>query len=108
MDAKSIKKSISALKKSLQERFGRNIEVYLFGSVARNTYEPDSDIDILVLYPGKVDTSLKEEIIDQAYDIELLYDVVFGIVTRSKEYWRSEKMRAFPFYQNVQKEAIRV
>ncbi len=108
MNDQNIKRSISALKKILQKRFGSELELYLFGSVARNDYEPDSDIDILVLIPGKVDTSLKEDIIDLAYDVELEYDVVFGIVVRSKEFWISEKAAAMPFHQNVQREAVRI
>ena len=108
MNEQHIKRSISALKKTLQKSFGSELELYLFGSVARNNYEPDSDIDILVLVPGKVDTSLKEDIIDLAYDVELEYDVVFGIVVRSKEFWISEKAAAMPFHQNVQREAVRI
>lgn len=108
MNEQNIRSSISALKKTLQQRYGSEIELYLFGSVARNNYEPDSDIDILVLVPGKVDTSLKEDIIDLAYDVELEYDVVFGIIVRSKEFWISEKAAVMPFHQNVQREAVRI
>jgi len=108
MNEQNINRSISALKKILQKRFGSGVELYLFGSVARNDYEPDSDIDILVLVPSKVDTSLKENIIDLAYDVELEYDVIFGIVVRSKEFWISEKAAAMPFHQTVEREAVRI
>ncbi|MCK5056598.1 MAG: nucleotidyltransferase domain-containing protein [Candidatus Aminicenantes bacterium] len=108
MNEQNIKDSISELKRRLQKRFGSELELYLFGSVARNNYEPDSDIDILVLVPVKVDTNLKEDIIDLAYDIELGYDVVFGIIVRSKEFWTSEKAAAMPFHQHVQREALRI
>jgi predicted nucleotidyltransferase len=108
MNEQNIKSSIAELKKRLKKHFGSELEFYLFGSVARNDYEPDSDIDILVLVPGKVDTSLKEDIIEMAYDVELEYDVVFGIVVRSKNFWISEKAAAMPFHQSVQKEAVRI
>lgn len=108
MVEQNINASVSALKKRLQKRYGSKLELYLFGSVARNRHEPDSDIDILVLVPGKVDTGLKEEIIDLAYDVELEYDVVFGIVARSKEFWVSEKAASMPFHQNVQRDAVRI
>jgi predicted nucleotidyltransferase len=108
MNEQNIKDSISSVKKILQKRFGSELELYLFGSVARNDYETDSDIDILVLVPGKVDTSLKEYIIDIVYDVELEYDVVFGIIVRSKEFWSSERAAAMPFHQNVQREAVRI
>ena len=91
MNEQNIKRSISVLKKVLQERFSSELELYLFGSVARNNYLPDSDIDVLVLVPGEVNTRLEEEIFDLAYEVELEYDVVFGIVVHAREFWASEK-----------------
>ena len=41
MNKKDIKKSIAELKKTLFNRFGKEMELYLFGSVARNEYDPD-------------------------------------------------------------------
>jgi predicted nucleotidyltransferase len=108
MNKKDIKKSITELKKILFNRFGKGMELYLFGSVARNEYDPDSDIDILVLVPGKVDTKLEIEILHLAYDIELKYDVVFGMVVNEKEFWESEKASVMPFHQNLQREALRI
>jgi predicted nucleotidyltransferase len=108
MNENSIRRSVSELKKILLRRFGEDAELYIFGSVARNDYYPDSDIDILVLLPGEVSTSLKEEVIGLAYDIELKHDVVFGAVVRSKEFWFSEKAAFMPFHQNVEREAVRV
>lgn len=108
MNKKNINKSIAQLKKALFNRFGKGIELYLFGSVARNDYHPDSDIDILVLVPGEVDTKLEIEILHLAYDIELEYDVVFGLVVNEKEFWESEKASVMPFHQNLQREALRI
>jgi predicted nucleotidyltransferase len=108
MNEQNIKRSTSELKKILQERFSNELELYLFGSVARNDYLPDSDIDILVLVPGTVDTRLEEEIFDLAYEVELKYDVVFGIIIHAKEFWASEKAAVMPFHQNLQREAVRI
>lgn len=108
MDEENIKRSLSELKKVLTYRFGEDIELYLHGSVARNEYHPESDINILVLIPGEVDTALEEEVFDLAYDVELENDVVFSIVTRSKEFWASEKAAAMSFHQRVQKEAMQI
>lgn len=108
MKEENIKRALAGLKKVLTDRFGSDIELYLFGSVARNDYEPDSDIDILVLFPGEVDTALEEEIFDLAYEVELENDVVFGVVVQSKEFWASEKAAVMPFHQNLQREAIQI
>ncbi|MCK4766313.1 MAG: nucleotidyltransferase domain-containing protein [Candidatus Aminicenantes bacterium] len=108
MNHKIIKRAINSLKSKLCMRFGNEVEIFLFGSAARNDYNRESDIDILVLFPGKVDTRLEEEVFSLAYDIELEQDVVFGINVHSKEYWNSEKAAVMPFYQNVQREGMRV
>ena len=108
MNERSIRRSISELKRILKNRFGGETELYLFGSAARNDYRSDSDIDILVLVQGHVNTNLKEEIIDLAYEIELKNDVVFGILVRSKEFWQSERAAVMPFHQNLQREALRI
>jgi len=108
MNEQNIKQSILELRNILQERFSSELELYLFGSVARNDYLPDSDIDILVLVPGTVDTRLEEEIFDLAYEVELKYDVIFGIVVHEKEFWASEKAAVMPFHQNLEREAVRI
>jgi len=108
MNRKIINRSISELKKILLSRFGKEIELYLFGSVARNEFGGESDIDILVLLPGGDNMSLKKEVVDLAYDIELKYNIVFGIVICSIEFWRSEKAAVMPFHRNLQREALRI
>ena len=108
MNKKDIDRSIDELKETLANHLGNEIELYLFGSVARNDYGTESDIDILVLVPGKVDTKLEIEILDLAYDIELKYDVVFGVVVNEKEFWQSKKASVMPFHQNLQREALRI
>ncbi|MCK4763168.1 MAG: nucleotidyltransferase domain-containing protein [Candidatus Aminicenantes bacterium] len=108
MNTKNINASVSELKRVLNAYFGNKVELYLFGSTARNEYTSNSDIDILVLISGEVKTALEEKVIDLAYDIELEYDVVFGIIVYSKEFWLSGKARVMPFHQNVQREALRI
>jgi predicted nucleotidyltransferase len=106
LNKKIINRSTSELKKILINRFGKEIELYLFGSVARNDFGRESDIDILALLPDGDDMNRKKEIIDLAYDIELKYNIVFGIVVCSTEFWRSEKAAVMPFHRNLQKEAF--
>ncbi len=108
MNEYDIKSSIAELKEVLIDTFDEGIELYLFGSVARHEYSPESDIDILVLFPGEVDTKLKIEIIDLAFDIGLKNDVVFNVIVRSKRYWKSKRAAVTPFQRNLEKEALRL
>ncbi|HLP58475.1 MAG TPA: nucleotidyltransferase domain-containing protein [Candidatus Deferrimicrobium sp.] len=108
MNEANINSSIAALKRALIYRFGDEVELYLYGSVARNDYRYDSDIDILVLFPGEVNTDLMEEVFGLAYDVGLEQDVVFGIVVQSKKFWNSEFAAVMPFHQNLQRESLRI
>lgn len=108
MNDDNIKKSIAELKGVLCLTFDNTIELYLFGSAARHDYGSESDIDILVLFQGEVDTKLKIQIIDLAFDIGLKYDIVFNVIVRSKETWKSGIASITPFHRNLEKEALRI
>lgn len=108
MEERNIKAAIKELKQRLTGRFGSDIEVYLFGSVARGDFGSLSDIDILVLIAGQVNNSVEEEVFDLAYDVELKYSVIFGIVVYSKDFWNSQVASYMPLYKNVKREGMHV
>jgi len=101
------KTALRELKKRLLERFC-DMEIIIFGSKARGDYDKESDIDLLILVDAEVNTALEDEIISLAYDIELLYDVVFGLLIDSKKNWNSELSRAMPIHWNVDREGVPV
>ena len=100
--------AIREFKEKLIKKFGTETELYLFGSVARGDYSDYSDIDILVLLHFEPNTSIEEQIFDLAYDIELEYNLIFGIIVYSKTFWNSEKASIMPLYRNIKKEGVGV
>jgi predicted nucleotidyltransferase len=82
--------------------------IILYGSKARGEDEEFSDIDILVLLDEVVNNSLEEEIFSTAFQLELEYDVIFGIIVYSKNFWDSKLGREIPLHWNVDKEGILV
>lgn len=108
MKKENINIAVHEFKKRLTEKFGSEIETYLFGSVARGDYGDYSDIDILVLLPFEPNNSIEEQIFDLAYDIELEYNLIFGIIVYSKKFWNSEKASIMPLYRNIKKEWVGV
>lgn len=108
MKKAKVKEAVDKLKERLINRFGNELEIYLFGSVARGDSDKESDIDILVLVPFELNNSLEEEIFDIAYDIELEHGVVFGMIVYSKDYWYSQISQITPLYKNVKKEGVAV
>ena len=95
------------VKSRLQEAFGDRLRgVILYGSEARGTAEPDSDIDFLVLLEGPVDYWTEVHRI-----VRLLYPLVlqYGRPIHAKpadvlEYQEQE----WPLYQSVREEGIPV
>ncbi len=104
MNIGNINSAIDQLRKKLIIRFGEEIKLYLFGSVARGDFNSESDIDILVLLPFNLTYSVEEEIFNVAYDIELEYDVIFGIIVYSSNFWFSQKGSIMPLFQHIQEE----
>jgi predicted nucleotidyltransferase len=108
MNQAQIEKAIQALKKDLINRFGSDVELRIFGSVARGDYHEQSDIDLLVVLPGPVDNAVEEKVFDMAYDIELEYRLVIGTIVYSREFWYSDRAAVMPLYTNIQRESLSV
>jgi uncharacterized protein len=101
-----IEKAIRALKSELVNRFGPEVEVRIFRSVARGDYHEHSDVDILVVLPILVDIAVEEQVFDLAYDIELEYGLVIGAIVYSKDFWYSDRAAAMPLHKNIQREGL--
>ena len=106
MNQTQIQKAIQALKQGLVHRFGTDVELRIFGSVARGDYREYSDIDILVVLPVKVDNAVEEQVFDMAYDIELEYGLVIGTIVYSRDFWYSERAAVMPLFRNIQREGL--
>lgn len=82
-------------------------KVILYGSYARGDFQPDSDIDVMVL----VDTdregvsALEKKICDVTYDFNDEYGTDIMPVVQSNthfDYWKKADM----FYRNVEKDGV--
>lgn len=85
--------------------YDKRIEsVILYGSVARGTQAPDSDIDIAVIVHGYTE-SMHNEMLDFLVDMELEYDKVISVLLvdyNDYEEWKD----ILPLYKNMRKEGI--
>ena len=86
--------------------FGNNISmIILYGSVARNEYTDESDIDIAIILKNEIDNKTKEQFINWSADMDIRYDRVFSIIDISYQEYM-QWMNTLPFYRNVKKEGI--
>jgi len=68
---------LNDLKNQLRNYFGDDlINIYLFGSQAKNTGTQDSDYDILILFKSKNGWRTKGKVIDICYDIDIKHDIL--------------------------------
>ncbi len=101
-----VKKALNLLKAKLVEHFGPQTEIYLFGSAARGDYHQFSDVDVLALLPCEVDISLEESVFDLAFEVGLQYDIVFGMIVYSIDFWSTPMAEAMSFHENIKAEGI--
>ena len=103
-----LREVLALLKSAIESNIEEDVEILLFGSAARGEYTEESDIDILVLVVGEVDRKREFEIMDIAYELGLEYDLIFGILVYSRDFWHSEKARSMSLYRNIEKEGIQI
>jgi len=82
--------------------------LFLFGSKARGTGEPDSDIDLLVLTSCPVSTSLRTAISDRLADINLRNDVSLTSVVVFEQDWSRGLIHYTLIHEEVERDGCEV
>lgn len=98
-------KALFELKERLLQRFS-DAEIIIYGSKARGDNEEFSDIDLLILVESQINRKLKEEITEITYDMELKYDVVFGIIVENRDFWKSPLANSMPLHWNIDRDGV--
>ena len=99
----------------MQQRIKQNVhevdphaEVWLYGSRARGTASEDSDWDVLVLSPqNSLSTADESRFVDHMCDLIVETGEVVQLYAYGKDDWH-QRHKITPFYQNVQRDAIRL
>ena len=81
------------------------IRIVLYGSVARGTDTPESDIDVAIFVHSRLDAELTDRLSDTVVDMNLKYDKVFSVIDIEDATYRKWR-DVLPFYQNVDREGI--
>lgn len=80
-------------------------QIVLYGSVARGTDSPESDIDIAIFVRSRLSPALEDQLSDMIVDMNLKYDRVFSVIDIEEASYRKWR-HVTPFYQNVDKDGI--
>jgi predicted nucleotidyltransferase len=104
----SKKEQIIQMIKKVVEKNAPDSEVYLYGSQARGKAKKLSDWDLLILLnTPNVSFEFETKFMDEFYELELSTGEIFSPLIYSKNDWNSN-YTITPFYENIQKEGIRL
>lgn len=90
------------------KRVDSSAEVILYGSRARGDANQESDYDLLILTEEKVSLAREDDFRRELFPIELQTGAVITVIVVSKKDWKSATYSAMPFYQNVQRDGVRL
>jgi len=94
--------------KKVVDKNAPDSEVYLYGSQARGNARKLSDWDLLILLnTPNVSFDFETKFMDEFYELELRTGEIFSPLIYSKNDWNSNYIIT-PFYENIQKEGIRL
>ncbi len=97
---------LQRIKDALQKAFGDRFRgLVLYGSEARGTAAPDSDIDLLVLLTGPIQLGKDISTITRAiYPLMLELDRIIDAVPADVRHYEKELV---PLYRNAKREGVR-
>ena len=110
MTEKKIREVVQKFAEEAKKIYGTKLmEIILYGSCARGDFEQDSDIDIMILLnvPEDEINSERRRIYDVSDKLDLDYDVVLTPVFQNYQTYK-KYMSASVFYQNVQREGVKI
>jgi len=104
-----MKKNILAeLVKKAVRKIEPDAEIYLYGSRSRGDHKSDSDWDFLILVDGVLNDERIDRIRHQLYELEWEYGDVISSIIRTRNQWNSPLFKAMPFYNNIERDGIRL
>lgn len=108
MTREVIKEILNQYIAEAKRQFGSSLKaVVLYGSCAREDYDDESDIDILVLLDDSPDKlpEARAKMRSIADRLDMQYDVVVSAVFQNYNIYHKYK-EASGFYQNVEREGV--
>ena len=81
------------------------VSIILYGSEARRTATPESDIDIAVIVSSDDTRCFEDSLLDAVVDLNLKYDRVFSVIDIPAENF-SLWSDSLPFYKNINGDGI--
>lgn len=98
------KKALKALKNTLIDKY-RILDLRIYGSKAKGTDEPDSDIDIMIVLEDH-SPIIESQIDDLIFDINLKHDCFISALFFSRKELEIGSLAESPIYKKILEEGI--
>jgi uncharacterized protein len=97
--------ALNELRRRLLDSF--DIEaLHLFGSVARNEADEDSDIDLLVVTEQPLKRPVRHQITEIVFEINLQYDTNFSTLVVDRTAWEEGLFSVLPIHDEIMREGV--
>ena len=100
------KKALDALKARLQKKYAL-LDFKVYGSKARGSDTPDSDLDVMLVI-DKLTPLVESEIDDLIFEINLEYDCLITALFFDREELEFGPLSASPIYKKILQEGVRL
>lgn len=98
--------ALNDLKHSLNNGF-QLVDFFLYGSKARGTADPDSDIDVMIELEELTPT-FYDKVFDLVFDVNLRHGVFISAVLFGRKELEEGPMSASPLYKVIEREGVRL
>jgi predicted nucleotidyltransferase len=101
----AVRQAVEELRQSLARLYGeRYAGLYLYGSYARGDFREESDVDLLLLLKGAVNSMAElNRLSEMLSDLCLRHDVLIAVYPVPEE-WLT--VRKSPLFENVRREGV--
>ena len=84
------------------------LEFILFGSVAREDTDKESDLDLLIITDRPLSCELRHQITDIVFEINLEYDTNISTLVVDQASWETGSFSILPIKEEIQKEGFSI
>jgi len=98
------KKALTALRSTLQDKY-RLVDTKVFGSKARGTDSPESDLDVMIVLED-LSPDIESEIDDLIFEVNLEYSCLITALFFSREELDRGPLTESPVYKKILHEGI--
>jgi predicted nucleotidyltransferase len=98
-------KALTELKDRLSARYP-GVRLVLFGSAARGDMDDESDIDVLVLTSTPLSMRAQDDIVHEAFAINLRYDTNISVLITDRQNWEYGVFLVLPLRKEIEREGI--